>query len=509
LTFNAGVEEVSSVSVPILVDDLTEGTERFGLALSAPTAGAVLGTPATADVNIIDQGGTAAPQFLTSSMRVRETDSRITIPIQRNSGLGGAVRLIITTGFESDTAKLGVNYGMPSGTSFDMAPFQTRLDIPVDIINDGVYRGQQSFILRLSSGTPGVGYGSSDIIYLTVTIDDDDLLVPAPGRVSTFYDGGGIAGSIDFTVSATGVVTGKVAMARGVFSFTGVLNASGYLAARLGPATSPLRTLQIQLLSSAAKTYQVTLNDGDLGSSITQVHTATNFTALTPCPVAGKFTFVDNGTVGVPLQVAGLITVSPLGSATLSGKLFDGTPLLASGAVNSGNSVSVGASLYAGKGRVLMSAFLPTAVETVGTSVSFRLLRPGRANQFVELLALDSSVTGRVAKYVPPPVNTRMLTVWAAGTGNADLESGGFMMLTTKALTISTANKVTVTTLLPEKLALTLTPSTGMFTGTVLPTGSAAPKAIYGFLLQGGASSEGRGFFLNSILPGKVTLRGP
>jgi hypothetical protein len=507
LTFGAGTAEVSTATVPILVDDLTEGTESFGLALSAPTAGAVLGTPATADVNILDQSGTAAPQFLTSTMRVRETDGRITVPIQRSTGLGGAVRVLITVGFETDTAKLGVNYSLPSGTTYDLAPFQTRLDVPVDITNDGVYRGQQFFTLRLSSGTPGLSVGSPTSIF--ITIEDDDLLVPVPGRVSTFYDNGGIAGSIDFTVSTTGSVTGKVAMARGVFSFTGVLNAAGYLVAQLGPAAGPLRTIQIQLLNTASKTYQVTLNDGDLGSSVISAGTVTNFTKLSPCPVAGKYTFVDDGVVGVPQQAAGLITVSPLGSATLSGKLFDGTALLANGAVDPINYLTVGASLYGGKGRALLGTFLPSVVETATTGVSFKLLRPGRANQTVELPALDSSTAGRVAKYVPPPANTRLLTVWSAGTGNADLEAGGFGALTTKALTISPANKVTVTPLLPEKLALTLTPATGMFTGTVIPTGATTPKAIYGFLVQSAASSVGRGFFLNGITPGRVVLRGP
>jgi hypothetical protein len=509
LTFGAGTEEVSSASVPILVDDLTEGTERFGLALSAPTAGAVLGSPTTVDVNILDQSGTAAPSFLTGNMSVRENDGRITVPIQRNSGLGGAVRVVITAGQESDGAKLGVDYNLPSGTSFDMAPFQTRLDIPVEILNDGVYRGQRDFVLRLSSGTPGVSYGGSDITFLLVDIEDDDLLVPVPGRASAFYDNGGIAGTIDFTVSATGSVTGKVAMARGVFSFTGVLNAAGYLVAQLGPATGPLRTIQIQLYSTTYKFYLVTLNDGDLGSSITSAATVTNFTKLSPCPVAGKYTFVDDGIVGVPQQAAGLITVSPLGSATLSGKLFDGTALLANGTVDPSDYLTVGASLYAGKGRALLGTYLLAAGGVVTTGVSFKLLRPGRANQTVELPAIDSSTAGRVAKYVPPPANTRLLTVWSAGTGNADLTGGGFAALTTKALTISTANKVTVTPLLPEKLALTLTPATGMFTGTVLPTGATTPKAIYGFLVQSGVSSVGRGFFLNGITPGRVVLRGP
>ena len=68
-------------------------------------------------------------------------------------------------------------------------------------------------------------------------------------------------------------------------------------------------------------------------------------------------------------------------------------------------------------------------------------------------------------------------------------------------------NKITVTATLPEKLSI-ITPSTGLFTGTVVPLGSATAKTIYGYLLQMGASSEGLGFFLNGVNEGAVQLKG-
>lgn len=361
--------------------------------------------------------------------------------------------------------------------------------------------------LRIASATPGINTPNNDI--LRIIIEDDDLVVPAPGRVAVLLDTGGIGGSVDMTVSATGSVSGKVIMARGTFAFTGKLNAAGYLVARLGPATGLVRSIQVQVLNTAAKTYQVTLNDGEQGTTVSNDVIATNFTALTPCPVAGKHTLVDEGAGGiVPLQVAGLLTVSPLGSASLTGKLFDGTALAAAGYVNGSHVASLGATLYAGKGRVFVNTNLSSTVETISTG-SFYLLRPGRANQTTELPSLDSSTTCRVARYIPRPAGQRILTIWNAGTGNADLTEGGFAMLTTKAFTISTANKITVTTSLPEKLAISLNAATGQFTGSVLPTGATTPKPVYGFVLQGGANSYGRGFFLNGVKPGKVVLRGP
>lgn len=108
----------------------------------------------------------------------------------------------------------------------------------------------------------------------------------------------------------------------------------------------------------------------------------------------------------------------------------------------------------------------------------------------------------------PPLVSERSAYGIPAGLGNADLSGGGFAFLTTKVLTISTANKVAVTVPVPGNLKLTILPATGFFSGTVIPTGSLKVKHIYGVLQQGGVSSVGRGFFLNGILPGRVRLRG-
>jgi hypothetical protein len=501
LSFGAGVAIVTP-TVTILSDNVAEGTEHFGLALSAPTAGASLGSPTLAPVEIRDPSGNSAPSFTSSSIRVREGAGQLTIPVHRTTGLGGAVRMIVSAGGNADTAQELLDYTIPA-PQFDIAPYQGSFDIPVTIVNDGAYRGERAFTLTMSPVTPGiVSSGSTSIV---IYIDDDDLVVAATGRVSGVLDiPPGIAGSFDFTVSATGVITGKVTMARGVFSFTGTLNASGYLAARIGPVTGPVRSLQIQLLSSADKTYRVTLNDGDLGTATTSDFTATNYTALTPCPVAGKFTFVDGTSQPI---AAGLVTVSTLGSSTLSGKIFDGTAFVASGTVDALNNLSVGASLYAGQGRVLMSALLPTGLQS---NIGFLgLLRPGRSNQGVELPPIDVSNTGFVSRYVPPPANTRALSSWSGGTGNAELIGGGFVGTVNKALTISTANKVTVTTLLPEKLSITVTPSTGLFTGSVIPTGSSTAKPIYGYLLQNNSPAIGYGFFLNGTIQGSVTLGAP
>jgi len=352
---------------------------------------------------------------------------------------------------------------------------------------------------------------------LTITVEDDDAPLPTPGRLSAVFDNN-ITASLDMTVNANGMVTGKLIMTKAAYPFTGKLDASGYLLVRIGPATAPNRTLSIQLLSSADKTYKVQLNDNDQGFVATVTVTATNFSALAPCPAAGTYTLADNSGATpplsnpVPVLFAATLKVDALGTATLAGKSFDGVALAAAGAVDPSNKASVGATLYAGQGRLTLIADLPTDVQTPSIP-SAHFLRPGRALQTAELPAINASVNCLLARYVAPPTNppTRALTIWSFGTGNADISAGGFGALT-QSFAISPTNVVSVGQApVPDpKLKLTLTAATGLFSGTVTPPAIVATaKPVYGVLIQAGASSKGLGFFLNGVVPGKIVLRGP
>jgi hypothetical protein len=505
LNFTSGTSEAGlqkSVNLQMLPDAVFENNENFQVSLSSPTpGGSIVGSPAT--IQLIDGAPTTAAGFTTGTLRVKETDGSITIPLYRN-GIGGYAETKISGNLISSTATESRDYS-PVNATIVFQPGQSQGSLTVTILNDGFFEGSETLFLNAASAFPGVGLTGPST--LTITIEDDDLPPAISGRLAANFSSPTIIGSVDIKISATGSVTGKVIMAKGSLPFTGTL-VNGRLTVRL--STVPNRTLDIQLVNAATKTYQITLNDGDLGSVSTVSTSATNFSKLTPCPVAGNYTFADNiGGGGVPQLIAATIKGDTLGTATLSGKLFDGTAVVATGAVDSSNIAWVGASIYAGKGRVIAAAVLNTTPETIAFA-QVEIIRPGRSNQSVELPPISTgTVNASVARYVPPASGQRVFTIWSGGTGNADLIGGGFGALTTKAFTISTANKITVTTLLPEKLSITITPATGVFTGSVLPTGATAPKPIYGVLLQGGGGSTGLGFFLNGITPGKVTLRGP
>lgn len=496
------------VNLTILQDlVLAENTENFSLTITAPSPGSSVGDSSPSTVYIQPAATSTAAGFADSYYRVKESTGYLIIPLTRTTA-GGQVVMHVNS-LSTDTTQIQPDLDFyPVNEQVVFLAGQTQGSIVLYVQNDGLYEGDETITLMASAATPGLTITGYE--YLYVTIEDDDMPLPVAGRVNANLDSGGIAGSVDIKITSGGAVSGKVIMAKGSLPFTGKL-VNGRLIVRLGSATSPLRTLTLELVNAATKLYRIILNDGEMGSSVIENVFATNYSPLTPCPVAGYHTFSDfNGGGGIPALFASSIKVTAAGDATMTGKLFDGTSVTASGGVDTYRSAYLGASLYAGKGRVFMRADLKATAETLSGG-SFSLLRPARTNQNFELPNLDiSNASARTTRYFPPTAGQRALTVWnPAGVGNADLSGGGFAVLTTKALNVSTANKVTVSVPLPENLKLTITPATGFFSGTVIPTGSNTARAIHGVLHQGSVvNGYGSGFFLNGILPGKIKLRG-
>ena len=495
------------VNLTILEDlVLAEDAEDFYLTLTAPSPGTSVGDSAPSTVSIRSAEPASAAGFNSGYSRVKESEGYIGIPLVRTSAAGRVVMRV--TSHTTDTRQVQPDLDFyPVDEEIILEAGQTQAVVYLYVQDDGLYEGDEVVRLIVSSATPDL-FVSTGTDTLDVTIEDDDMPLPVAGRISAYMDSGGIAGSVDIKITSSGSVSGKVSMAKGILSFTGKL-VNGRLVVRLGSPTSPLRTLILELVNAATRTYRVILNDGEAGSTVIRSEMATNYSNLSPCPVAGYHTFSDLGGGGIPALFAASIKVTAMGDATLTGKLFDGTSVTASGGVDIYNQAQLGASLYAGKGRISTQANLSASSETISNGY-FSLLRPGRANQTVELPNLDISGSARTSRYIPPTAGQRALMVWdPAGVGNADLTGGGFAVLTTKALNVSTANKVTVSVLLPESLKLTITPATGFFAGSVTPTGTNTAKPVFGVLHQGGAvNGFGSGFFLNGILPGKIKLRG-
>ena len=500
---------VQDVTLTVLPDlNVLENKENFGLVLSNASPGASIGASSPKNVFILNGISNDAPGFAVSQVIVKEGAGSIEIPLTRTTPGGvAAVQVSSYVNAQYYSARAGSDFTAVEAT-ITFQPGQTEGSLTLTILDDGLFEKDEYIDLVAAPLTPNLtqaGYSNTRII-----IEDDDLPRIESGRLTTTMDTGGIAGTVDIQISSSGSVTGKVVTTRGSLPFTGKL-VNGRLDVALGSASAPKRSLAIKLINAENKTYQLTLNDGELGTTVSSVVTASNFSKINPCPVAGYYTIADsNGGGGIPQLFAATIKVDAAGSAVMSGKVFDGTAIATSGAVNSLNEAWIAASLYGGKGSIAVRALLTNSPQTFGSAI-FSIIRPGRSNQTAELPSGElNNIACNVARYVPPTLGQRALSIWQpAGQGNAEISGGGFP-LTIKAITVSTANKVSVAIPLPEKLTIALNTSTGVVTGSVLAPGNPTPRPVFGVLLQGGpVDSVGRGFFVNGINPGKVRLRGP
>lgn len=181
LNFAAG-QTSASFSVPILEDALVEGGESFGIALSAPTAGAALGSPSTATATITDNdlGGTLG--FAVTSITAQENAGTVVIQVTRTGGSDGAVSLDFATANGSATAP--ADFTATSGTLNWPAGDSSARTITIPLVDDTLAENAESFTVVLSNPGGGATLGSGVI---TVTIPGNDQAVP-PAVIPTLGD---------------------------------------------------------------------------------------------------------------------------------------------------------------------------------------------------------------------------------------------------------------------------------------------------------------------------------
>jgi uncharacterized repeat protein (TIGR02543 family) len=168
LTFAAGV---TSQTIPIAIlnkDTVFKGDRSFSVALSSPTGGAVLGTPATATVTVQDND-ISALKFKATSYTAAEnvTGGKMTVTISRAANTGPvSVKYSTVDG----TAKAGTDYTATSGTvSFTT---ETSKTFTVPVLNTSLVDGTRSFSVVLSDPSVGATLGTPSTVPVSITDDD-------------------------------------------------------------------------------------------------------------------------------------------------------------------------------------------------------------------------------------------------------------------------------------------------------------------------------------------------
>ncbi len=214
LSFADG-ETSQSFDVTILDDSVYEGDETFDVALSNPTGGAGLDTPALATVTITDNdAGPGNLQLGAATYSVAENGGILSVTVDRVNSAVGAVTVDLAT--SDGTATAGSDYTAVATTvSFADGEVSQVVDIP--ILDDTVYEGDETFDITLSNPTGGAVLGTP--VTATATILEDD---PGPGALqldaatySVAENGGNLSVTVNRTGGAGGAVTVDLATSDG------------------------------------------------------------------------------------------------------------------------------------------------------------------------------------------------------------------------------------------------------------------------------------------------------
>jgi hypothetical protein len=165
-----------NVSITLVDDVLSEGTETVNLALDTVAGGASIGTPSTATVNIADDEAPPAPgelQFDSATYSIAESGVTATITVNRINGSLGAVGVSYAT--SNGTATAGSDYTATSGTLSWGDGETTSKTFTLAITNDTAVEGDETVTLTLSTPTGGATLGSQSAATLTINDDDTNL----------------------------------------------------------------------------------------------------------------------------------------------------------------------------------------------------------------------------------------------------------------------------------------------------------------------------------------------
>ena len=372
-----------------------------------------------------------------------------------------------------------------------------------------------TFQATLTAGTNLIAAYAADTAG-TLSATDTVTIVYAP-QVSAvlpqgtysglFYGTNGVtpanSGAFTLTVMPKGSYTGKLLLGSSALSLSGTFNAQGSSHQAISPSkgASVAVDLQLDLPSGQQLTgsVQTTNWTADLLGYPSKYDAKTN-----PAP-AGNYTMVlpgsTNPATGPSGYSYGTAALAAGGQITLKLTLADGTTASQGSSLTDNGLWPFYASLYKGQG-VLIGWVGLTNHALTGTDICWVKESGATGKFYPKGFELVTELSG--SQYVAPAAGKPVLT-WTAGV--ITLQGGNLSATLTNTFTINAKNQVQVTGGAKDKLTLTLSPSTGSFTGSFLPPGATKPVPINGLLVQ--SLEWGAGSFLGTSQSGSVSFGEP
>jgi hypothetical protein len=308
------------------------------------------------------------------------------------------------------------------------------------------------------------------------------------------YDGPADAtgsGVLKVTMSSAGSFTGSVMLGGTTYRMAGLFNSQGAWQGTVGKMDGLPVTVHLQL--SLAGTSEI--SGVILIGAATETGTALrdNYSIpATAAPEMPAYTMTLTGTAaGLPEGTGyAAITVDKAGNVRATGRLADNTAFSVSGVVSNSGAWPFYAALYDSKG------YIGGSLTFVGSNLAGALnwVAPG----------FSGGLTATGYAYSAPAKGAAALPLNGENQGVITFSGGPLSSPIQGQLSLGAANALTVSG--TSGIKLTVTPGTGVFSGTV-EAGFAKPLPFYGVLLQG--MDEGSGYFQGAASSGQVEISVP
>ena len=321
-----------------------------------------------------------------------------------------------------------------------------------------------------------------------------------------FYAASGVthqnSGRITLTTTVNRNFSGKLQIGGGTYSISGQFDLAGTAAkVIIRPHQSPLA---VQLIMRGSDWMSGTISNASWVADIIADRAVYN-SKTRPAPQAGQYTLVVAGTNGDTTLPQGngygTVTVSKAGIISFAGSLADGSRVSQSVSVSQEGQWPLYAALYAGQGSIMSWITFTNAALLGGDLTWTKPITIG--TRYPSAFAWLTEANG--ARYYAPGKGTNVLGTTSSSL-TLTLGGGGLTSNITNAFTLNAKNQPTNPSL-SNRLTLSFTPSSGLFSGSQIIPGTHKAVSFRGVIVQG--QTNGAGYFLGTDQSGSVWLQHP
>lgn len=382
-------------------------------------------------------------------------------------------------------------------------------------------KGKAAISGTMINYTPGKTFDGTDSFSYTVSsngytataqVTVTNPFVPLQGSFSQLVTADGAAvGTAAVTLTSGGAVSGKVVISGVTYALRGTAAFDGTFtqAFKRKPTGTPDLVVSLDFEKTEGLARVSGTASGDAVPYLIESSAATLVTL--PAGIeAGTYTVLlppdaeSSHPRGTGYATAKLATN---GKLTFSGKLGDGTAFTASTALNAEKGARLFVPLYV-KPKGALSGTVTFATSPSRFAGGLAWVKPVPVKP-VGLFATGFSATTQASgsRFLSPAKTARILTyssLEASVPATLQMRDGGLAAPLEASLSVTLADKVTVTTTDTYKVKVTLNRSTGALTGSFVPAAGAKAISFSGILHQG--ENKGAGFFLGTTQTGTVSF---